>query len=277
MDSNLLKVFVAVSNNNSISLAALELGFAQSNVTSRIKQLEKNIGYSLFHRIPKGVKLTHEGEKLFPYAVEIVKKVEEAILQMRNVNHQEILRVGSTQSNAPIRLLPFITKLNKDFPKMKIELYTDTTPLVINAVLEYKVDIGFVSGNPNHKDLIVLQKFEEDIYLIESKDKTSENCILGYKESCAYYTYLASYFKNQGNNTFKTTIFENYETILGCAKIGMGKSLVPKSIIDKFGYEKELKLTKMNKKECNLSTHLVCRKDYIPMISDYLKEIRLDI
>lgn len=275
MDSNLLKVFVSVANNNSISLGAQELGYAQSNVTSRIKQLEKNIGYSLFHRIPKGVKLTHEGEKLYPFAIEIVKKVEEAILQMKNVNHQTILRIGSTQSNAPIRLLPFVTKLNNDFPQMKIELFTNTTPLVISQLLDYKIDIGFVSGNPNHKDIMVLQKFEEDIYLIESKEKESENCILGYKESCAYYTFLASYFKNQGNNTFKTTIFENYETILGCTKIGMGKSVVPKSIIDKFDYSNDLKMTKLNKKEYDLSTHLVCRKDYIPMISEYLKTIKL--
>ena len=275
MDSNLLKVFVAVTNNNSISLAAMELGFAQSNVTSRIKQLEKNIGHSLFHRIPKGVKLTHEGEKLYPYAIDIVKKVEEAILQMKNLNHQAILRVGSTQSNAPIRLLPFVTKLNHDFPKMKIELFTDTTPLVVNALLDYKVDIGFVSGNPNHKDILVLQRFKEDIYLVESKEKISENCILGYKDSCAYYTYLSSYLKKQGNSTFKTTIFENYETILGCAKIGMGKSLVPKSIIDKFNYAKDLKMTKLDKEEIDLSTHLVCRKDYIPMISEYLKDIKL--
>lgn len=275
MDSNLLKVFVSVANNNSISLGAQELGYAQSNVTSRIKQLEKNIGYSLFHRIPKGVKLTHEGEKLYPFAIEIVKKVEEAILQMKNVNHQTILRIGSTQSNAPIRLLPFVTKLNSDFPQMKIELFTNTTPLVIAELLDYKIDIGFVSGNPNHKDIMVLQKFEEDIYLIESKQKESENCILGYKESCAYYTFLASYFKNQGNTTFKTTIFENYETILGCTKIGMGKSVVPKSIIDKFDYSNDLKMTKLNKKEYDLSTHLVCRKDYIPMISEYLKTIKL--
>jgi LysR family transcriptional regulator, cell division regulator len=80
MDSNLLKIFVAVANNQSISLGAQELGFAQSNVTSRIKQLEKNIGYTLFHRIPKGVKLTKEGEKLYPHAIDIVKKIQNTIL-----------------------------------------------------------------------------------------------------------------------------------------------------------------------------------------------------
>jgi len=270
MDSNLLKVFLAVSNNNSISLAALELGYAQSNVTSRIKQLERNIGYTLFHRIPKGVKLTHEGERLYPHAVEIIKKLNETIIQMRNLNYQEVLKVGSTQTNAPIRLLPFVTKLNDEFPKMKIELYTNTTPYVVNTLLDYKVDIAFVSGDPQHKDILVLQKFEEDIYLVESKNKQSDNCVIGYKESCAYFTYLESKFRKEGNTTFKTLTFENYETVLGCAKLGMGKTLVPLSILKKYGYENDLKMTKV---KCGLSTHLVCRKNYLPRISEYLKEL----
>ena len=56
MDSNLLKVFVSVVKNNSFSQAAIELDCAQSNVTSRIKQLEKNLGYPLFYRLSKGWK-----------------------------------------------------------------------------------------------------------------------------------------------------------------------------------------------------------------------------
>ncbi len=87
MDSNLLKVFITVKNEKSISNAAKSLGFTQSNITSRIKQLEKNLAYSLFHRTNRGVVLTNEGEKLYPFAVDIVKKVEEATSQMRNINH----------------------------------------------------------------------------------------------------------------------------------------------------------------------------------------------
>ena len=48
MDSNLLKVFVAVADEKSVTLGAKRLGFAQSNVTSRIKQLEKSVGGILF-------------------------------------------------------------------------------------------------------------------------------------------------------------------------------------------------------------------------------------
>ncbi len=90
MDSNLLKVFVEVVKEKSITKAAINLNFAQSNITSRIKQLEKSIGTVLFHRVPKGVVLTKEGEKLYPYAIEIVKKIELANNEMKNINQQTI-------------------------------------------------------------------------------------------------------------------------------------------------------------------------------------------
>lgn len=275
MDSNLLKVFIEVANQKSVSLAAKELGFAQSNVTSRIKQLEKVLGFALFYRIAKGVQLTKEGEKLYPYALEVINKVEQLVLNMKNINYQELLRIGSTQSNAIVRLLPFIKKMNKDFENMKLEVYTNTTPYVVNELLNYKIDIAFVSGNPNHKDIEVIKVFDEDVYFVDKKDGNSSNTILAYKDSCAYYTFFKNYLKNNGNNDFKTTVFENYETILGCVEVGMGRSIIPQSIISKFGYEDKLKLELLDKNLFDLSTYLVCRKDNKPMISEQLKEINL--
>ncbi len=153
MDSNLLKIFVEVAKFKSISLAAKELEFAQSNVTARIKQLEKNIGHELFHRIPKGVILTKAGEKLFDSALEIVRKIEETTFSMKNLQKQESLKVGSTESNAVLRIVPFLINLHKDFPKMQLELFTGTTDEMIKDLLEYKVDIAFVSGIPLNKEL----------------------------------------------------------------------------------------------------------------------------
>jgi len=275
MDSTLLKIFVAVANNKSISLGARELGFTQSNVTLRIKQLEKKLGYDLFHRVPKGVVLTYEGEKLYPYAVEIVRKVEEAILKMRNINHQKILRIGTSQANATIRLLPFLEKLNKDFPKMELELYAGGTPQVINELLLYKVDIAFTTGNPNHKDIMILNKFNDDLYMIESKNKKSKNTIFGYRETSTHLKYFQEYYKQNISDRYKTTILENYEVIIGCVKRGMGKAFLSKIIVDKYGYSKDLKLTKLPQNECGLETHLVCRKDNTPMIAEYLMQIKL--
>ena len=272
MESALLKVFVAVANKKSISLGASILNFTQSNVTLRIKQLEKNLGYLLFHRVPSGVILTKEGEKLYPLAVEIVKKVEEAELKMKNISHQEILRIGSGQANVALRLLFFIEKLNKKYPNMELELYANANPQILEKLLDYKLDIAFITGEPNHKDLMILNKFDDDLYLVESNNKKSANCLIGYKKDSSHYKFLVEYFIQNNNADFKTIFIENYEVMLGCVKAGMGIAYVSKNIIDKYNYTNELKLTKIPNEPL---THLICRKDFIPMIGDYLKKIKL--
>lgn len=272
MESALLKVFVAVANKKSISLGASLLNFTQSNVTLRIKQLEKNLGYLLFHRVPSGVFLTKEGEKLYPLAVEIVKKVEEAELKMKNITHQEILRIGSGQANVALRLLPFIEKLNKKYPNMELELYANANPQILEKLLDYKLDIAFITGEPNHKDLMILNKFDDDLYLVESNNKKSANCLIGYKKDSSHYKFLVEYFTQNNNADFKTIFIENYEVMLGCVKAGMGIAYVSKNIIDKYNYTNELKLRKIANEP---QTHLICRKDFIPMIGDYLKKMKL--
>ena len=160
MDSNLLKVFVEVAKEKSITKAAIKLNFAQSNVTSRIKQLEKSLSCELFHRIPKGVILSKEGEKLYPPACEIVRKVEQVTFDMKNINEQEHLIVGSTESNATTRIVPFLLKLHKDFPKTNLELITNIpTDIRQNLYLIFKEAITNTAkhSNGNHVD-VTLEK-----------------------------------------------------------------------------------------------------------------------
>ena len=271
MDSSLLKVFVEVARENSITKAANKLNFAQSNVTSRIKQLEKSLGFALFHRVPKGVILSKEGEKLYPYAVEIVKKVELATFSMKNINNQEHLIIGSTESNATTRIVPFLVQLHSDFPNMSLELITNTTREITKELLDYKVDIAFISGIPKHSDLIVLNKVEEDIVVVEPKIGDAPNVFLSFKNGCAYNEFGQTYLKNSSNEDFKTLEFGNYEIILGCVKAGMGKSLLPMSIVKKHKYENDLKITTLPKELANMPTCLVCRKDNIPKIEEYLE------
>lgn len=273
MDSNLLKVFVTVADEKSVTLGAKKLGFAQSNVTSRIKQLEKSIGCSLFHRIPKGVILTVEGEKLYKHAIEIVKRVENAILDMQNIKQQKLI-VGSTDCNAAVRISSFLMKLHEDFPNIQLELLTGTTRDMINMILNYKVDIAFVSGEPKYSELMILQKLEEEIAILEPKEENSPNVILSFKEGCAYDEFLKDYYEKKGVIVDKSLSFGSLETILACVKAGMGKTLLPTNLVEKLGYINDVKIEKLNKKTANIPTCLVCRKDNIPKISDYLKNLK---
>jgi len=75
-------------------------------------------------------------------AVEIVKKINEATLKMKNINHQEVLKIGSTQSNTTIRLITFMDRLNNDFEDMKLDFVIDSTLNLIDKLINYKIDIA---------------------------------------------------------------------------------------------------------------------------------------
>ncbi|MDY3204973.1 MAG: LysR substrate-binding domain-containing protein [Arcobacter sp.] len=275
MDMNLLKVFVSVANKKSISLASNELKCAQSNVTSRIKQLEKILGLELFYRVPKGVILTPSGEKFYPQALEILHKMENAISSLNQDEQMTHLKVGSTECNAVVRISPFLLKLHKDFPKMQLELFTGTTKDIMQLILDYKVDIAFISGEPKNDSLMVLKKYEEEIAILEPNEENVPNVTLTFKTGCVYDEFLRDYYKQKEVYVEKSLTFGSLETILSCIKVGMGKSLLPTSIVKKMGYDKDIKITVLPKKEANIPTCLVCRKDSIPKISEYLKDMEL--
>ncbi len=276
MDSNLLRVFVAVAQKKSISLGAKKLKFTQTNVSLRIKQLEKNLGFELFHRVPKGVLLTKEGEKLLPIAIEIVNKVKEAHNQIRNIKKQDSLIIASTYSNTKIRLIPLLKKLKEDYPDTKLELVTNNTVAIKQMLLDYKVDIAFINNEPKNENILLLKRFENELLYIESKKEVSNNVLIGHEGICAFFNGLKKYYDYLGIEDYEILELANFEVILACVELGMGCSLLPKSIVKKYGYLNKVKSTKIDKKIIDIPTCLVCRKDNHPKISDYLRTISLD-
>ena len=186
---------------------------------------------------------------------------------------QEHLNVGSTDCNAAVRISSFLMKLHNDYPKIQLELLTGTTRDVTQLLLEYKVDIAFISGEPKHDELLLLKKYEEEIAILEPKNEKAPNVILSFKEGCAYDEFLKNYYRQKGEVIEKSLAFGSLETILACVKAGMGKTLLPTNLVDKLGFSDDLKITKLDKKTAYIPTCLVCRKDYIPKISHYLKEM----
>jgi len=275
MDSNLLKVFVAVAQKKSISLGAKTLKVTQTNVSLRVKQLEKNLGFELFHRVPKGVLLTKEGEKLLPLAIEVVNKIKAIQSQVKNIKKEDSIVIASTYSNTKMRLIPFLKKLNQDYPDTKLEMITNNTVQIKQMLLDYKADIAFINNEPKNEDILLLRKFDNELLYIESKKKNINKTMIGHEGVCAFFNGLKKYCEYLGIEDYEVLELANFEVILACVELGMGSTLLPKSIVEKYGYLSKVKLTKVDKKIVDIPTCLVCRKDNIPKISDYLKQVSL--
>lgn len=275
MDTKLLKIFVAVANHKSATIAAQELGCAQSNVTSRIKQLEKIVGQALFHRTPLGMSLNQEGEKLLTHASDIVNRVEQAMGDLQGKKKQEKLIIGSTESNAAVRITPFLLGLHKEFPEMELELITGTTAEVTKLILDYKVNIAFLTGANTYSELKVLNALDEQVVLVESKKSVNDHIFISLKKGCGYQEIAMKYISQLPINNVKLLEFGSIETILGCVKAGMGKALLPISLVKKLSHIENFRITKLKKEFSHVPTTLVCHHNYPPKITDYLTSIQL--
>lgn len=97
MELNDLEIFRSVAKHGSMSKAAAELGYVQSNVTSRIRALEEEFGVRLLDRSPRGASLRPEGERLLLYTDRIHEWIEQAKLDVPSAGRRP-LRIGASQT-----------------------------------------------------------------------------------------------------------------------------------------------------------------------------------
>lgn len=99
MEIRNLITFTKIAETKNFSKAAEQLGYSQSAVTMQIKQLESEIHAKLFERIGRQVKLTESGERLLPYALDILntlQKVEHIASEPEEISGP--LRIGTSDS-----------------------------------------------------------------------------------------------------------------------------------------------------------------------------------
>ncbi|ADD67914.1 transcriptional regulator, LysR family [Denitrovibrio acetiphilus DSM 12809] len=267
MDSSLLRVFLAVAQEGSFSGAAKKLNYVQSNVTARIKQLEEAAGHQLFYRKPRGVVLTPAGGTLIANAKEIVRRLDDAAMMMRNFGEKTgSLRIGSTESNAALRLTPALVQLHKKYPRIELQLMTGTTKAVIEELLNYNIDIAFVSGIPENSDLEVLEVYDEEMVMVEPAEGDIPDVIITFKKGCTYKEALENLMPELGYSSFRVMEFGSLETIIGCVSAGMGRTLLPLKVVESIADLKRLSLISLPDGCKKIPTCMVCRKDARPVI-----------
>lgn len=168
MDWDKLRVFHAVAEAGSLTHAGEALHLSQSAVSRQIRSLEEDIGAPLFHRHPRGLILTGEGEHLFGATQAISREVNAANARIRD-SRDELsgdLRVTTTVGFGTMWLAPRIGRFLETAPNLNIEL------MLNEAVLDLpmrEADIAIRMREPNQADVIRRPLMEVAIRLYASK------------------------------------------------------------------------------------------------------------
>src|SRR5688500_15056089 len=169
IDLESLKIFRTVVDEGGVVRAAAKLNRVQSNVTTRIRQLEAHVGARLFRRQGRSIRLSTEGYTLLAYADRLLRLADEAVSQMRTGKPKGVFRLGSLESTAGSRLAPVLSRYHSLYPDVVVELATGTSAALITRVMNFDVEAAFVSEPFTAPGLGTRPVFEEHLVLITSK------------------------------------------------------------------------------------------------------------
>jgi len=230
-----LEIFLIVAEKGTITEAAKELSYVQSNITSRIQKLETELNTPLFNRHRRGMSLTPEGKKLLTYCKQILLLTDEMKKAVQSKEEPSgKLEIGTVET--VIHLPKILSTFIKKYKNVDLSLYTGVTETLEDDVLNHKLDGAFVTASDFHSDLISHEVFQEELVLISDRslstlEELKEQPILCFSKGCGYRARLKAWYKDQNITPQKIMEFGTLETILRSVAMGLGITFVPRSAV----------------------------------------------
>jgi DNA-binding transcriptional LysR family regulator len=166
MDLSDLRIFRAVVEHGGITRAAERLHRVQSNVTTRIKQLEDELGTKLFIRAGKKLHISPAGQVLLGYAGKLLDLAGEARDALQDTSPRGLLRLGAMESTAAVRLPAPLSAYHKRYPEVTLELRTGNTVGLAGLVLTGELDAALVAEPVADAPFEKIAVYDEELVMI---------------------------------------------------------------------------------------------------------------
>ncbi len=155
MELRQLRYFVAVGEEQHFGRAEQRLRVAQPALSRQIKNLEEEIGFKLFERLPRGVKITAAGEFLLKEARRILQEVNDATASAKRIASGQAgtLRIGFVESISWHGIIPdSLTDFRKNQPDVELHLKALSSLEQMAAIQSGSLDAGYAIPmvNPDH-------------------------------------------------------------------------------------------------------------------------------
>ncbi|QIL70689.1 LysR family transcriptional regulator [Diaphorobacter sp. HDW4B] len=277
MDLLALEIFLAVAEEHSVTRAAERLGRVQSNVTTRIQQLEEQLGTPLFLREGRRMLLTPAGETLIGYAQKLLALAEEARQAVSPDQPTGRLRLGAMESTSLVRLPQPLAQLHAAWPELRLELHTSPSRQLIEQLLAHEIDAALVAWpppdlDPDELSLDRTPVYDEALLLalpathppVRSPADLQLHTIAAFTRGCTYRQigedWMRSGGKGHGNARQQPKVMElaSYPAILACVAAGSCAGVVPQALLEQLRTPPALQWVPLS----HCTTMLVTRQGY---------------
>jgi Transcriptional regulator len=251
MDIQNLRTFITLAQVKNFTQTAEHLFVAQSTITNRISELEKELGKKLFERNRRQIELTNEGSLFLLYAKRIVELEEVAFQKVNTISkYPNTLRIGTTNTI-------YETYLSKELPDYKrnhsdtaIKIILGHSTELLQQLQDGVIDMAY-TYIPLYKNGYQCELYHEDqlILVTDYQNTLFENGIK--KSELIGIDYLMCDFKLQGVGEFIRELFppyyqfpfeiDNSTKLIPYLIHGTGYSFLPNKLVEDYVSEKKLR------------------------------------
>lgn len=244
METESLRIFCAVAAELSITQAAARLGRAPSNVTTRIQQLEAELGAGLFVRTGKRIALSAAGEQFLVYAERLLALEDEARQVVSNGASGGVLRIGSMESTAASRLPGVLAAFHVDHPGTQLSLRTGPSRQLIEQVRTGALDCAFAAlpdggGDLAETGLRAMPVWTEDLLLlmppgeagVDDVRKVTARSLAAFPQGCTYRSLAEDRLGIAGAAAWRVHEMSSYHAMIVCVAAGACVTVLPASVL----------------------------------------------
>lgn len=270
LDIASLEVFRAVVRHGGVSKAAVQLNRVQSSVSTRIRQLEDQLGEPLFLRDNKRMTLTDAGHNLLPFAERMLTLAREAADAVQTKDLNGTFNIGAMESTAAARLPQMLSQFHARHPEVSVRITTATAGALQNRLSNEEIDIAFIAEPVGNKGFQTRPVFSEQLCLVAAKTFPSIDnpgslngqTIIAFEDGCAYRRYLNDWLLGEEVVPGTTLSVGSYLAMLSCVSAGTGFAVIPRSVLSIIDVHGTLQHRVLPGRYSRIKTLMVWRKNY---------------
>ncbi|MBC1187492.1 MULTISPECIES: putrescine utilization regulator PtrR [Kluyvera] len=268
MDLTQLEMFNAVAETGSITQAAQRVHRVPSNLTTRIRQLEADLGVELFIRENQRLRLSPAGHSFLRYSQQILSLVDEARMVVAGDEPQGLFSLGALESTAAVRIPETLARYNQRYPRIQFDLATGPSGTMTDGVLEGTLSAAFVDGPVMHPGLDGMPVYPEEMMIVAAHghppitraSEVNGASIYAFRANCSYRRHFESWFHADQATPGRIHEMESYHGMLACVIAGAGLALMPRSMLESMPGHHQVEAWPLAEKWRWLTTWLVWRR-----------------
>ncbi|MEW6724662.1 MAG: selenium metabolism-associated LysR family transcriptional regulator [Bacillota bacterium] len=153
MNFRQLEIMISIVRHGSFTGAASDLYLTQPTISAQVDSLEKELGVLLFDRQPRRTVLTEAGRLFYPYALDIIELRNRACERLKHYQEtvEGTVRVAASSTPGNYLLPRLIGPFAQRFPAVSFQVATSSTAQVVEAIADYRAEVGLVGSVPAHE------------------------------------------------------------------------------------------------------------------------------